>query len=103
MSLFQELIAIIGAGLSGLTLAPLLELADIDYTVFERDDSATLSNERSSSDTLDIHKELGQVALKEAGLLKSSSPSPAMMCRSRLLMRKALFKQTFLAIVMLIN
>lgn len=63
-------IAIIGAGPSGLTLARLLELAGIDYMLFERDDSVTFSNERSSSGTLDIHKDLGQVALKEAGLLE---------------------------------
>jgi 2-polyprenyl-6-methoxyphenol hydroxylase-like FAD-dependent oxidoreductase len=63
-------IAIIGAGPSGLTLARLLELAGIDYMVFERDESAIFSNKRSSSGTLDIHKELGQVALKEAGLLE---------------------------------
>lgn len=66
----QVPIAIIGAGPSGLTLARLLELAAIDYVVFERDDSATFSNECSSSGTLDIHKDLGQVALKEAGLLE---------------------------------
>lgn len=70
MSLSQVPIAIIGAGPSGLTLARLLELAGIDYVVFERDNSATFSNECSSSGTLDIHKDLGQVALKEAGLLE---------------------------------
>jgi 2-polyprenyl-6-methoxyphenol hydroxylase-like FAD-dependent oxidoreductase len=70
MSLSQVPIAIIGAGPSGLTLARLLELAGIDYVVFERDDSATFSNECSSSGTLDIQRDLGQVALKEAGLLE---------------------------------
>ncbi|EHK39350.1 hypothetical protein TRIATDRAFT_167065, partial [Trichoderma atroviride IMI 206040] len=54
----------------GLTLARLLRLAGIDYIVFERDDSARFSNERSSSRTLVIHKDLGRVALKEASLLE---------------------------------
>ncbi|KAL6885810.1 putative monooxygenase [Trichoderma evansii] len=70
MSLSQMPIAIIGAGPAGLALARLLELASIDYIVFERDDSAAFYNECSSSGTLDIHKDLGQVALKEAGLLE---------------------------------
>ncbi|KAM0263373.1 hypothetical protein ACHAQJ_001229 [Trichoderma viride] len=70
MSLPQVPIAIIGAGPSGLTLARLLALAGTDYVVFERDDSATFSNECSSSSTLDIHRDLGQFALEEAGLLE---------------------------------
>jgi 2-polyprenyl-6-methoxyphenol hydroxylase-like FAD-dependent oxidoreductase len=69
MTISQASIAIIGAGPSGLTLARLLELANIAYVVFERDESAALADEFSSSGTLDIHKNLGQSALKEAGLL----------------------------------
>jgi 2-polyprenyl-6-methoxyphenol hydroxylase-like FAD-dependent oxidoreductase len=68
--LSQAPIAIIGAGPSGLTLARLLELATIDYIVFERDESATCADEYSSSGTLDIHKDSGQLALKEAGLIE---------------------------------
>ncbi len=70
MSASQVPIAIIGAGPSGLTLARLLELAGIAYVIFERDSSATSSDESSSSGTLDIHRDLGQVALEEAGLLE---------------------------------
>lgn len=66
----QVPIAIIGAGPAGLSLARLLELAGIDYVVFERDESATSSDESSSSGTLDIHKDFGQAVLKEAGLLE---------------------------------
>ncbi|KAG2174756.1 hypothetical protein INT43_005814 [Umbelopsis isabellina] len=69
MTLSQARIAIIGAGPAGLTLARLLELAKIAYVVFERDESAALAGEYSSSGTLDIHEKLGQSALKEAGLL----------------------------------
>ncbi|KAJ2958115.1 hypothetical protein NQZ79_g6229 [Umbelopsis isabellina] len=69
MTLSQAHIAIIGAGPSGLTLARLLELANIAYVVLERDESAALADEYSSSGTLDIHKKLGQSALKAAGLL----------------------------------
>lgn len=66
----QAPIAIIGAGPSGLAFARLLELASIAYVIFERDESATWADEYSSSGTLDIHKDSGQVALKEAGLLE---------------------------------
>lgn len=62
-------IAILGAGPSGLTLARLLELASIDYTIFERDESATRALGRGGSGTLDIHTGSGQVALREAGLI----------------------------------
>jgi 2-polyprenyl-6-methoxyphenol hydroxylase-like FAD-dependent oxidoreductase len=70
MMLSQAPIAIIGAGPSGLTLARLLELAGIAYVVFERDESATWADEYSYSGTLDIHKDSGQAALKEAGLME---------------------------------
>lgn len=66
----QAQIAIIGGGPSGLTLARLLELSNIAYVVFERDESATWADENQSSGTLDIHSDSGQVALQEAGLLE---------------------------------
>jgi 2-polyprenyl-6-methoxyphenol hydroxylase-like FAD-dependent oxidoreductase len=62
-------IAIIGAGPAGLTLARLLELAQIPYIVFDRDESSTWADEHRSSGTLDIHKASGQVVLREALLL----------------------------------
>jgi 2-polyprenyl-6-methoxyphenol hydroxylase-like FAD-dependent oxidoreductase len=58
-------IAIIGAGPSGLTLARLLSLQNIPYTIYERDISPT-SNLAGGS--LDIHAETGQQALLQAGL-----------------------------------
>ena len=60
-------IAILGAGPSGLTLARLLELATIEYIVFERDESPSSSDDWSG--TLDVHVGTGQLALQEAGLL----------------------------------
>lgn len=65
----QAPIAIIGAGPAGLTLARLLEVAEIPYVVFERDVSANWANEHQSSGTLDLHPNTGQAALLEAGLL----------------------------------
>jgi 2-polyprenyl-6-methoxyphenol hydroxylase-like FAD-dependent oxidoreductase len=64
----QAPIAIVGAGPAGLTLARLLEVAEIPYVVFERDVSATWANEHQSSGTLDLHPTTGQAALLEAGL-----------------------------------
>ncbi|KIX98384.1 uncharacterized protein Z520_05685 [Fonsecaea multimorphosa CBS 102226] len=60
-------IAILGAGPSGLTLARMLELANIDYVIFERDVSGSETSSRAG--TLDIHADSGQMALREAGLL----------------------------------
>ena len=60
-------IAILGAGPSGLLFGRLLEKANIDYVIFERDDSRTPLTVQSG--TLDIHAEDGQVALQEAGLM----------------------------------
>lgn len=60
-------IAILGAGPAGLTLARLLERANIDYIVYERDGSAA-SKSRDGSGTLDLHANTAQLALKEAGL-----------------------------------
>ena len=62
-------IAIIGAGPAGLTLARLLELANIDCVVFERDESASWAVGRGGSGTLDIHAGSGLLALEKAGLL----------------------------------
>jgi 2-polyprenyl-6-methoxyphenol hydroxylase-like FAD-dependent oxidoreductase len=61
-------IAILGAGLSGLTLGRLLHLAGIDFVVFERDASAASAWGRGGSGTLDLHEGTGLLALQEAGL-----------------------------------
>ncbi|KAJ6089638.1 hypothetical protein N7467_004854 [Penicillium canescens] len=60
-------IAIIGGGPSGLTFARLLETANINYTIFERDTSPQPSA-RFQGGTLDLHSETGQAALRRAGL-----------------------------------
>ncbi|TVY78858.1 Monooxygenase asqM [Fusarium oxysporum f. sp. cubense] len=60
-------IAIIGAGPSGLTLARLLEINNIDYMVYERDESPE-PKFINQGGTLDIHASSGQVAVKEARL-----------------------------------
>ncbi|OPC37866.1 FAD-dependent oxidoreductase [Elizabethkingia miricola] len=66
MLLKDKKIAIIGAGPVGLTFAKLLQQKGVDVNVYERDkDSKT----RIWGGTLDIHKDSGQKALKEAGLL----------------------------------
>lgn len=61
-------IAILGAGPSGLALGRLLEVANIAFIIFERDESAIAEPSRRGG-ILDIHAESGQVALQEAGLL----------------------------------
>jgi 2-polyprenyl-6-methoxyphenol hydroxylase-like FAD-dependent oxidoreductase len=58
-------IAIVGAGLSGLALARILQNHDIPSTVYERD--ATW-DARHQGGSLDIHEESGQFALREAHL-----------------------------------
>ncbi|PLB47214.1 putative salicylate hydroxylase [Aspergillus steynii IBT 23096] len=59
-------IAIIGAGPGGLTLARLLHLANIPFTIFESDKSREAR--RVTGGVLDLHPQSGQRAIREAGL-----------------------------------
>jgi 2-polyprenyl-6-methoxyphenol hydroxylase-like FAD-dependent oxidoreductase len=59
-------IAIAGGGLGGPVLARILQLHNIDSTVYELDASI---DARKQGGMLDIHEESGQRALREAGLI----------------------------------
>lgn len=58
-------IAIVGAGLSGLVCARILQRNGVPATVYELDVS---EEARQQGGSLDIHTKTGQVALREAGL-----------------------------------
>lgn len=67
MLLKDKQVAIIGAGPVGLTLARLLQQKEVSVTVYERDKDP---DARIWGGTLDLHKDSGQVAMREAGLLE---------------------------------
>ncbi len=60
-------IAVVGGGPVGLTTARLLQMRGAEVKVYERDEN---KNSRISGGTLDIHHDIGQVALKMAGVLE---------------------------------
>jgi 2-polyprenyl-6-methoxyphenol hydroxylase-like FAD-dependent oxidoreductase len=61
-------IAVVGAGLSGLTCARILQQNGMTVTVYEADASP---DARQQGGSLDIHADTGQVALRRAGLYEA--------------------------------
>ncbi|MER5322991.1 FAD-dependent oxidoreductase [Streptosporangium roseum] len=63
----QARISIIGAGPAGLTCARILQQRGLAVTVYDRDPGP---DARNQGGTLDLREDNGQIALREAGLLK---------------------------------
>ena len=66
MLLKNKKVAVIGAGPVGLVFAKLLQQANVNVIVYERDKDEF---SRIKGGTLDIHNDVGQKALEKAGLL----------------------------------